>query len=120
MQIICFDVVPQDLDNLWSRELLLSKKIGQFLRQLGGLVHRCVEQFAVDPSVESTDVALTKVPISQTLAEGMGQLARIGQELMRPEEEGRDPAWRVIPVAKEITVSKGIAARAPWELIQVG
>ena len=55
----------------------------------------------------------------ETLAEGMGQLARIGQELMRPEEEGRDPAWRVIPVAKEITVSKGIAARAPWELIQV-
>lgn len=54
----------------------------------------------------------------ETLAEAMGQLARIGQELMRPEEE-RDPAWRSIPVAKEITVSKGIAQRAPWENIQV-
>ncbi|XP_059093166.1 uncharacterized protein LOC131888343 isoform X2 [Tigriopus californicus] len=55
----------------------------------------------------------------ETLAEAMGQLARIGQELMRPEEE-RDPAWRSIPVAKEITITKGIAQRAPWEKIQGG
>ena len=52
------------------------------------------------------------------LAEGMSQLAKIGQELIRPEDD-RDPMWRKIPVAKEITVSKGIAERAPWEKIQV-
>ena len=52
------------------------------------------------------------------LAEGMSQLAKIGQELIRPEDD-RDPMWRKIPVAKEITVSKGIAERAPWERIQV-
>lgn len=52
------------------------------------------------------------------MAEAMGQLAKIGQELMRVEEE-RDPLWRKIPVAKEITVIKGIAERAPWEKIQV-
>ena len=52
------------------------------------------------------------------LAEGMSQLAKIGQELIRPEDD-RDPMWRKIPVAKEITVSKGIAERAPWEIIQV-
>ena len=52
------------------------------------------------------------------LAEGMSQLAKIGQELIRPEDE-RDPMWRKISVAKEITVSKGIAERAPWEIIQV-
>ena len=52
------------------------------------------------------------------VAEGMGQLAKIGQELMRPEEE-RDPLWKSIPVAKEITIQKGIAERAPWEKIQV-
>jgi hypothetical protein len=54
----------------------------------------------------------------ETVAEGMGQLAKIGQELMRPQDE-RDPMWKKIPVAKEITVSKGIAERAPWEVIQV-
>ena len=48
----------------------------------------------------------------------MGQLAKIGQELMRPEDD-RDPMWRSIPVAKEIMVSKGIAIRAPWENIEV-
>ena len=52
------------------------------------------------------------------VAEGIGQLAKVGQELMRNEED-RDPAWRVIPVAKQITVDKGIAERAPWEKIQV-
>jgi hypothetical protein len=52
------------------------------------------------------------------LAEAMGQLARIGQELLR-EEVVRDPAWRNIPIAREITVAKDIAQRAPWELIQV-
>ena len=54
----------------------------------------------------------------EALAEAMGQLAKIGQELMRPEED-RDPMWRSIPVAKEIMVTKGIATRGPWELIQV-
>ena len=54
----------------------------------------------------------------EDLAEAMGQLAKIGQELMRPEED-RDPMWRSIPVAKEIMVTKGIAVRAPWEMIQV-
>ena len=54
----------------------------------------------------------------EALAEAMGQLAKIGQELMRPEED-RDPMWRSIPVAKEIMVTKGIAVRAPWEMIQV-
>ncbi len=48
----------------------------------------------------------------------MSQLAKIGQELMRPEDD-RDPMWRSIPVAKEIMVSKGIATRAPWENIEV-
>ena len=41
-----------------------------------------------------------------------------GQELMKPELE-RDPIWRTIPCAKEILVQKGIANRAPWEMIQV-
>ena len=54
-----------------------------------------------------------------TLAEALGQLAQIGQELIRPEEL-RDPMWKCIPVAKEITVEKGIAERAPWERIQGG
>jgi hypothetical protein len=54
----------------------------------------------------------------EALAEAMSQLAKIGQELMRPEED-RDPMWRSIPVAKEIMVTKGIAVRAPWEMIQV-
>ena len=54
----------------------------------------------------------------EDLAEAMSQLAKIGQELMRPEED-RDPMWRSIPVAKEIMVTKGIAVRAPWEMIQV-
>ena len=54
----------------------------------------------------------------ESLAEAMGQLAKIGQELMRPEDD-RDPMWRTIPVAKEIMVSKGIATRAPWESIEV-
>ena len=54
----------------------------------------------------------------EDLAEAMSQLAKIGQELMRPEED-RDPMWRVIPVAKEIMVTKGIATRAPWENVQV-
>ena len=54
----------------------------------------------------------------ESLAEAMGQLAKIGQELMRPEDD-RDPMWRSIPVAKEIMVSKGIATRAPWENIEV-
>ncbi|CAB4069758.1 RNF31 [Lepeophtheirus salmonis] len=40
-------------------------------------------------------------------------------ELLKPEED-RDPSWRSIPVAKEITVVKGIASRAPWEQIQGG
>ena len=48
----------------------------------------------------------------------MSQLAKIGIELLRPEEE-RDPLWKTIPIAKEIMVSKGIAVRAPWENIQV-
>ena len=54
----------------------------------------------------------------EALAEAMSQLAKIGQELMRPEDD-RDPMWRSIPVAKEIMVSKGIATRAPWENIEV-
>jgi hypothetical protein len=54
----------------------------------------------------------------ESLAEAMSQLAKIGQELMRPEDD-RDPMWRSIPVAKEIMVSKGIATRAPWENIEV-
>ena len=54
----------------------------------------------------------------ESVAEAMGQLAKIGQELMRAEEE-RDPMWRKIPVAKEITITKGIAERGPWEKIQV-
>ena len=37
---------------------------------------------------------------------------------MKPELE-RDPIWRTIPCAKEIMVQKGIANRAPWEMIQV-
>ena len=37
---------------------------------------------------------------------------------MKPELE-RDPIWRTIPCAKEILVTKGIASRAPWEMIQV-
>jgi hypothetical protein len=53
----------------------------------------------------------------ESLAEAMSQLAKIGQELMRPEDD-RDPMWRTIPVAKEIMVSKGIATRAPWENIE--
>ncbi|XP_040575747.1 uncharacterized protein [Lepeophtheirus salmonis] len=55
----------------------------------------------------------------ECLAEAMSQLAQIGQELLKPEED-RDPSWRSIPVAKEITVVKGIASRAPWEQIQGG
>lgn len=54
----------------------------------------------------------------EDIAEAMSQLAKIGGELLRPEEE-RDPLWRSIPVAKEIMVTKGIATRAPWENIQV-
>ena len=54
----------------------------------------------------------------ETLSAAMCQLARIGQELMKPEME-RDPIWRTIPCAKEIMVQKGIANRAPWEMIQV-
>ena len=54
----------------------------------------------------------------EDIAEAMSQLAKIGTELLRPEEE-RDPLWRSIPVAKEIMVTKGIADRAPWENIQV-
>ena len=54
----------------------------------------------------------------EDIAEAMSQLAKIGIELLRPEEE-RDPLWRTIPIAKEIMVSKGIAVRAPWENIQV-
>ncbi len=55
----------------------------------------------------------------ELVAEALTQLARMAQELLRPEEE-RDPAWRSIPVAKDITVAKGIARRAPWENIIVG
>jgi hypothetical protein len=55
----------------------------------------------------------------EDIAEAMSQLAKIGSELLRPEEE-RDPVWRSIPVAKEIMVTKGIASRAPWESIQAG
>jgi hypothetical protein len=55
----------------------------------------------------------------ESLAGAMGQLGRIGQELMRPELE-RDPVWRTIPCAKELMVQKGIAARAPWEMVQGG
>ena len=54
----------------------------------------------------------------EDIAEAMSQLAKIGTELLRPEED-RDPLWRTIPIAKEIMVSKGIAVRAPWESIQV-
>ncbi len=54
----------------------------------------------------------------EDIAEAMSQLAKIGSELLRPEDD-RDPLWRSIPVAKEITVTKGIATRAPWETIQV-
>ena len=54
----------------------------------------------------------------EDIAEAMSQLAKIGSELLRPEDD-RDPLWRSIPVAKEITISKGIATRAPWESIQV-
>ncbi len=61
---------------------------------------------------KSSDVDLDLV------AEAMGQLSKIAQELLRPRDQ-RDPLWRSIPVAKEITVSKGIAQRAPWENIQV-
>ena len=55
----------------------------------------------------------------EDLAEAMSQLARIGQELMKPENE-RHPSWRSIPVAKEISITKGIAIRTPWEKIQGG
>ena len=69
----------------------------------------------------------------ESLAGAMSQLARIGQELMRPEQvlyrtelcmyycavQERDPVWRTVPCAKEILVQKGIANRAPWEMIQV-
>jgi hypothetical protein len=54
----------------------------------------------------------------EDIAEAMSQLAKIGSELLRPEDD-RDPLWRSIPVAKEIMVTKGIASRAPWEAIQV-
>ena len=54
----------------------------------------------------------------EDIAEAMSQLANIGSELLRPEDD-RDPLWRSIPVAKEIMVTKGIASRAPWEAIQV-
>lgn len=54
----------------------------------------------------------------EDIAEAMSQLANIGSELLRPEDD-RDPLWRSIPVAKEIMVTKGIASRAPWEKIQV-
>ena len=54
----------------------------------------------------------------EDIAEAMSQLAKIGSELLRPEDD-RDPLWRSIPVAKEIMVTKGIATRAPWEAIQV-
>lgn len=54
----------------------------------------------------------------EDIAEAMSQLAKIGSELLRAEDD-RDPLWRSIPVAKEIMVTKGIATRAPWENIQV-
>ena len=54
----------------------------------------------------------------EDIAEAMSQLAKIGTELLRPEDD-RDPMWRTIPVAKEIMVTKGIATRAPWENVQV-
>ena len=54
----------------------------------------------------------------EDIAEAMSQLAKIGTELLRPEDD-RDPLWRTIPVAKEIMVTKGIATRAPWENVQV-
>ena len=55
----------------------------------------------------------------EDIAEAMSQLAKIGTELLRPEDD-RDPLWRTIPVAKEIMVTKGIASRAPWEIVQGG
>ena len=55
----------------------------------------------------------------EDIAEAMSQLAKIGTELLRPEDD-RDPLWRTIPVAKEIMVTKGIASRAPWETVQGG
>ena len=52
------------------------------------------------------------------LVEGLGQLAKIGQELLK-NEDVRNSKWKSLPVVKEISVERKTSQRAPWEKIKV-
>lgn len=60
-----------------------------------------------------------KLDISlEDLVEGLSQLSKIGQELLKSEAD-RISCWKSIQVPKDITVSRGIAEKSPWEMIKV-